>query len=170
MTSIVKPITAGATFSAHTAEGCLFQALNFLQMMESRVDKNPNRLERVVGVSDKDVLEYRGTWALQVQGEVLPDGSLRVSTVPYLQGVEFTPGEGGTFTGATLEQYTFGVLNFLIGRQNEATYNPNQKFFIQGTIDFLSNPPMASGTFRLPIQTSLGENGQVFDSPLEYLL
>lgn len=169
MTTITKPTTE-ATITAPTAEGCLFQALNLLQILESSAAKNPNKLERITGVSDKDVLEYRGTWSLQVQGELLPDGSLKVFTVPYLQGVDFLSGDGGTFSASSLEQYAFSVLNFLINRQNEPTYNPNQRFFVQGSIDFLSNPPMASGSFRLPIQTALGENGQVFDSPIEYLL
>jgi hypothetical protein len=169
VTTITKPTTS-ATITAQTAEGCLFQALNYMQVLELNAAKNPNKLERITGVADKDSLEYRGTWALQVQGEILPDGALKVSTVPYLQGTNFTPGEGGTFSGETLEQYAFQVLNFLIQRQNDPTANPNQRFYVQETIDLLSNPPMASGSFRIPIQTALGENGQVFDTPMEYLL
>jgi hypothetical protein len=158
----------GATFRADTAEGKLFQALQWWQLQEENKTINPNGEEYFTGSknTDTDNRFFEGTW--KIPAIFIPQ-PLSINAGVIYQNLDFSPGTGGTFVGVTPTAYTLEVLLWLIQRQNDTSnYNPDKFDYITGRYD--ANSQMWEGSFKLPYQTTLLPNGGTQDLARPYLL
>jgi hypothetical protein len=156
------------TFSGTTAEMVVFQELAWWGLQEENKTLNPNGEEYFTGVksTDTDNKFFEGTWKIPALFTPTP---ITITAGTIYQGVNFKPGTGGTFTGATAEAYTLTTLLWLIQRQNDTSnYNPDKFEYITGLYN--ANSGMWEGTFKLPYQTILLPNGGTQDIARAYLL
>lgn len=158
----------GGTFTGETGEKLAFQGLTWFQFQEGNKSINPNGEEYFSGTksTDTDNQFFEGTWKIPAAFDPKL-GAMTVGRI-YLDLV-FTPGTGGTFTGATAEAFLLEVLLWLIQRQNNTSqFNPDKLEYITATYN--ANQTMWEGSFKLPYQTILLPNGSVQDTARAYLL
>lgn len=163
-------ITAGtgATLKSDTAEGQCLESLVFLQLQENSTQRNPAALSNVVGAIDTDLLVFSGTFTIPASQTLGSSGSLVIAADPYLSGVIFTPGTGGTFKSVTAEAYVLETLMYLQALEQNLLKNPQNRNFITGSYN--SDTKVYTGTFSLPILLSLGTDGEVICVANPYLL
>ena len=148
----MAPITPseGGTFTGDTAEKIAFQALTWWQFQEENKTVNPLGEEYFTGSksTDTDNKFFEGTWKIPA---VFVPKPLGITANTIYQGLTFTPGTGGTFSGSTAESYTLQVLLWLIQRQNDTSnYNPDKYEYITAKYD--ANRNLWEGTFEHPIR------------------
>lgn len=164
---LITPGT-GATIAANTAEGQAFQLMNWWQIQEDNPLLNPGGLEYFTGSKGTDTGNkfFEGVWKIPATFTAAAPFTV-VPGNPY-QGLVFTPGTGGSFTSATATAYTLQVLLWLINRENQPLFNPDNFEYIAGKFD--ANTGMYEGTFKLPYVTTLLPNGGTQDIARPYLL
>ena len=158
----------GETFTGDTAEKKIFQAIKWWQLQEENKNINPNGEEYFTGSqnTDTDNKFFEGEW--KIPAHFVPSPVTITAGVIY-QGLTFSPGTGGTFSGETPEKYTLEVILWLIQRQNNTSeYNPDKLDYVTAIYD--ANSQMWQGTFKLPYQTTLVQNGATQDIARSYLL
>jgi hypothetical protein len=156
------------TFSGDTGEKIVFQALRWWQIQEENKSINPLGDEYFTGTlsTDTDNKFFEGTWKIPAMFSPKP---LTMSAGVIYQGLSFTPGTGGTFTGETASAYTLEVILWLVQRQNDTSnYNPDKFDYISAQYD--ANQQMWQGNFKLPFLTTLLPNGGTQDIARSYLL
>jgi hypothetical protein len=163
----VKP-GEGGTFWGDTAEKTMFQAFRWWGIQEENTNINPNGEEYFRGVlnTDTDNKFYEGSWKIPAYFSPKP---LTMTAGVIYQGLNFTPGTGGTFTGETPTAYTLEVIMWIIQRQNDTSnYNPDKYNYLTAQYDAALQ--MWQGTFKLPYLTTLLPNGGTQDIARAYLL
>lgn len=159
----------GATIAATTAEGQAFQIFQWWQMQEENLQINPLEQEYFVGNKNTDTGNkfFEGTWKIPVT--FVPGSSLILTAVDLYSLAPFTPGTPlGTFVGSTAAAYTLHLIFWLISRQKNSAYNPDQFDYISAKYD--AKTGFCEGTFNLPYTTSLLANGATQDMARPYLL
>jgi hypothetical protein len=156
------------TFSGDTGEKQLFQIFQWWQIMEENKTINPNGEEFFTGTknTDTDNRFFEGNWKIPASFIPQPVGIIAGS---IYQGLTFTPGTGGTFTGTTPTAYTLEVILWMLQRQNDTSVsNPDKFEYLTARYD--ANAQMWEGTYKLPYVTTLLPNGGTQDIARAYLL
>lgn len=169
--AIITPGIA-ATILAPTAEGQLFQLMQWWQMQEENQSINPNGQEYFTGIKGTDTGNkfFEGTW--KIPASLMGDSVNTLFTVSpsiVYPGLTFTPGTTvGTFTATTPAAYTLQVILWLITLENNSQSNPDNFEYI--TAKFDANAGMYEGSFKIPFITTLLANGGTQDVARPYLL
>ena len=158
----------GATLKSATAEGQCLEALVFLQLQEASTSRNPSAFNNVDGAIDTDDMLFSGSFNIPASQTLGSSGSLIIAADPYLSGVIFTPGTGGTFKSVTAEAYVLETLMYLQALEQNSLKNPQNRNFITGSYN--SDTKVYTGTFSLPISLTLGTDGAVTCVANPYLL
>ena len=156
------------TFQAGTAEGQLFQALQWWQLQEENQALNPLSEEYYTGSKNTDTNNkfFEGTW--KIPANFTPSPIITLTANPIYQGLAFSRGTGGTFQGESPTAYTLELLLWLVQRENDSNFNPDKYNYITAKYD--ANLRIWEGTFKLPYQTTLLSNGGTQDIARAYLL
>lgn len=137
-----------ATLTSTTAEGQLWQWINFVQRAEANLSINTLAENRITGSLDIDTGIFSGNWSLPCTLVINSDGSQRITANDYLTGVTFSSGDPkGTFKSVGWGNYGLELIEYIINLQllaNPAVRTPNI------TASFNSNSRTYSGNFRLP--------------------
>jgi hypothetical protein len=167
----MAPITPGqdSTFpGADSIEKHLFQNFRWWQLQEENKSINPLGEEYFTGTLKTDTNDkfFEGTWKIPAVFDPL----LMTMTAGIIyQGLNFSPGTGGTFKNPSASGYTLEAILWAIQRQNDTSnFNPDNFEYITGRYD--ANIQMWEGTFKLPYQTTLLSNGGTQDIARSYLL
>lgn len=166
--AIITP-GVGATITATTAEGQAFQLFQWWQIQEENTALNPLGQEWFAGSKNTDTNSkfFEGTW--KIPAILTPANTLLLTPGTIYPGLVFTPGTTpGTFTGATPTAYTLQVLLWLVNRENNKVFNPDDFRYITAKYD--ANAGIYEGNFKLPYVTSLLPNGGTQDIARAYLL
>jgi hypothetical protein len=155
----------GATITATTAEGAVFQLLQWWQLQEANSSINPLEQEFFTGNKNTDTNIFEGKWKLQVS--ISPEGE--IITIPLYQNLNFLVGTGGAIVATSGEEYTLKLMIWLINRQkNTSDFNPEKVINITGTLNL--NDGIIEGDCKIPFASSLLANGGIQDIAREYLL
>lgn len=163
----VTPGTNG-TFKSLTAEGQAVEALVYLQSRENTPSANPTSENRIDVSMDLGLQTFTGLFRLPASQSINGAGQLVIQAETYVNGGTFQAGGGGTFKSATVEAYCLEVLMHLQVLELQSAKNPNNRNYVTGT--FNADTGTYSGSFNLPITTSLDADGSVKVQASEYLL
>lgn len=75
---------SGGTFKSQTATQYLIEVINYLQLQEQSLAKNPNQENRVSAQYDIDTKLFTGNIRLNVNAGIDSSGSATISTTEYL--------------------------------------------------------------------------------------
>ncbi|MEG4807928.1 hypothetical protein QUA82_09885 [Microcoleus sp. F8-D3] len=162
----MAPITPGegGTIKANTAEGAVFQTMQWWQLQESNETVNPLDQQFFTGTKDTDTNLFEGKWKLPVT--ITSEGLL--TATPVYQGLNFAAGTGGTISASSAEEYTLKLMLWLINRQKDTnTSNPDKIINITGSVNL--NDGTIEGEFKIPFSPTLLPNGGIQDLAREYL-
>lgn len=157
----------GATIKSSSAEGQAVEILTYLQLQGTNTARNTLGANNIVGTVDLDQQVYSGTFSLPATQTISNSGSLSIVATPYLSGVIFSPGTGGTFKSETPEAYALEVLMALQGIEQTPGRNPNNANNVTGSYN--SDTRIYSGSFSLPVDVSIDESGGVSITADPYL-
>lgn len=157
----------GGTIKNSTIEGQVIETITLLQLMESDSSKNSSGRNAITMSLNLNTNEFVSSFVLPVAQSFNADGSIKLAAQPYLTGVTFAAGTGGTYKSATLEAYALEVLMALQFQEQITAKNPNNRNLITGAFD--SDTGLYSGAFNLPIAYAL-DTGTIEITPVEYLL
>ena len=161
-------ITAGqgATISASTAEGQVFQLIQWWQLQEINGAINPLEQEFFTGSKNTDTNFFEGTWKLPIA--FVADSPAQLSATQIYQNLIFNPGTGGTIGGETAEKYTLELMLLIMNKQKDGDINRDKNIYITGDVNL--NEGMVEGNFKIPFTTTLLANGGTQDVAREYLI
>jgi hypothetical protein len=161
-------LSSGSTFKNSTAEGHLLEVITYLQNQELNIASNPTNkdfLQITYNLNNMIAIASFGIPAVQSinnAGQVVTSGS------DYLQGITFTPGEGGTFKSTTLSQYFLEIVTFLQIKEADPLVNTQNENNIFSSYD--ADDKIFSGTVNLPLTVSFDDLGHPLITAKEYLL
>lgn len=166
----MAPVTPGvaATITAPTAEGQIFQLMQWWQMQEEDTATiNPNQQNWFTGSKDTETKAFEGTWKIPCTFTSGPIPTLIAGQI--YSGLTFSPGTTiGTFSGPTPTAYTLQLMLWTIARELDKAFNPDRINNITAQYDFYAQ--IMEGTFKLPYVTTLLPNGGTQDVARPYLL
>lgn len=152
-----------ATITAPTVEGQLFQIVHFINNAEV-----VSGIYNTFSLSKGESGTMESAFSLVGTFSVAPDGFLEIPS-PYLATVPFTPGTTiGTIKGDTLSEYFVNACKHALVLQRNAAKNPQKITGIELTFDFAS--ANYSGKLSLPYSSSIGANGAISETAIEWLL
>jgi hypothetical protein len=157
----------GGTIKQTTIEGQVIETITLLQLMESDASKNANNRNAITLSINTNTREFVASFVVPVEQSFNTDGSIKLAASPYLTGVTFATGTGGTYKSTTLEAYCLEVLMALQAQELLTAKNPQAKNLVSASYD--SETGLYSGALNLPISYTLN-NGILTVSPVEYLL
>lgn len=162
-------ITAGtgATTTASTIEGQLFQLAHWVNNAEATAGGNENKFSLSKG--EDGLLEC--TFTLDGQLTYTPaTGIVTESALPYLTSTAFNAGNPlGTIKGTTFAQYFIDCCLYAIVWQRQTnTKNPQKLTGV--TLDFDFVAASYSGKLSLPYASVIGAGGIVSETAIEWLV
>jgi hypothetical protein len=162
--AIVTPGT-GATITASTIEGQLFQLVHFINSAEA-----VSALYNTFSLSKGEDGTMESTFSLAGTFSIASDSSSFLELPsPYLTTVPFTPGATiGTIKGSILSEYFVNACKHALVLQRNAVKNPQKITGIELAFDFTS--ATYSGKLSLPYSTSISANGAISEIAIEWLL
>jgi|AGSF01.1.fsa_nt_gi hypothetical protein len=162
--AIVTPGT-GATITASTIEGQLFQLVHFINNAEAvSAIYNTFSLSKGEDGTMESAFSLTGTFSIALDGS-----SFLELPSPYLTTVPFTPGTTiGTIKGDILSEYFINACKYALVLQRNAAKNPQKITGIELTFDFTS--ATYAGKISLPYASSIGVNGSISEIATEWLL
>lgn len=153
----------GATLTASTVEGQLWQWIMFMQRAEGNLSINTLAENRITGSLDIDSGLFTGNWSLPCTSTPELDGSRKIVANDYLTGLSFTPGNPvGSFVSPSWGNYGLELILHIIDLINltsPTNRTPNV------TASYNANTRVYSGAFRLPF--TIDVNQQLI--PTEYV-
>lgn len=158
----------GSTLKTTTAEGQCLEALIFLQIQEASTVRNPLAQNSIDGAIDTNTMVFAGSFNMPAKQTLGTNGGLLISANPYLSGVIFAAGSGGTFKSSTCEAYALETLMYLQFLEQNDLKNPQGRNFISGSYNI--DTAVYSGSFSLPIVLVIGPAGDVITTAQPYLL
>lgn len=162
--AIITPGT-GATISAPTIEGQLFQLVHWINSAEAIAGGDANRFSLA---KDEDGIL---TSSFTLPGQFVytsSNGTFSESTIPYLASTVFNPGSPlGTRKGATFAQYFIEAMSYASVWQNNLTKNQQKLTGVQLAFDYQTLT--YTGSLSLPYTTALSASG-ITETATEWLL
>lgn len=154
----------GATITASTIEGQLFQLVHFINTAEtvSAIYNTFSLLKGENGIMES-TFSLNGTFSIATDGN-----SFLELPSPYLATVTFSPGTGGTIKGDTLSEYFVNCCKHALVLQRSAAKNPQKVMGVELSFDFTS--ATYAGKLSLPYASSIGVNGAISEIAIEWLL
>lgn len=162
-------ITAGtgATITATTIEGQLFQLIHWINNAEAIAGGDANNFS----LSKDD--EYILTASFTLKGQFIytpASGIYAESSIPYLPNATFNPGSPlgtGTIKGTTFAQYFIDAMSYALVWQNNLIKNPQKLTGVQMSFDFQTLT--FAGSLSLPYVTTFSTAG-IVETATEWLL
>jgi hypothetical protein len=159
---------ANGSFKSVKAEALLLEVITYIQDKELNVSSNSTNKDFVQITYNLNNMTAVGSFSIPAVQSINDAGQVVTSGSDYLQGIIFTPGDGGTFKSLSLSQYFLEIVTYLQIREADLTLNPQNENNIFSSYD--ADDKIFSGTITLPLTVSFDDLGQPVITAKEYLL
>lgn len=166
MTTII--VGTGCTFKSTTAEEHLLEVITYLQSKELLSSSNPTVKDFVQISYNLNNMTANGSFAIPAIQSIGAGGQIVTTASEYLVGLNFTPGDGGTFQSASIAQYLIEILAFLQIQEDNPEKNPQGENNISYSYD--GDDKSFTGTIQCPIEIAFNDLGRPIIIAKEYLL
>ena len=150
---------SGATLRSSTAEQQLVEAVLFLWKNELIAARNPLAKYSVKWTVSGTGGNFTGNYSIPASQAVQFGGGLLISATPYLSGVPYSAGSGGTYSAETAESAALERIQYLQQLEGIPVLNPGNRDFVTGTFD--SNTGIYQGSFSIPVTIYIQEDGSI---------
>jgi hypothetical protein len=166
----VTTINLGANsfFKSVTAEALLLEVITYIQNKELSLSSNSTNKDFVQVTYNLNNMTAVGSFTIPAIQSINDAGQVLTSGSDYLQGITFTPGDGGTFKSLSLSQYFLEIVTYLQIKEADLLLNPQNENNIFSSYD--ADDKIFSGTISLPLTISFDELGRPVITAKEYLL
>jgi hypothetical protein len=159
---------ANSFFKSVTAEALLLEVITYMQDKELNVTSNSASKDFVQITYNLNNMTAVGNFTIPAVQSINDAGQVVTSGSDYLQGITFTPGDGGTFKSVGLSQYFLEIVTFLQIKEADPLVNTQNENNIFSSYD--ADDKIFSGNIILPLIVSFDNTGKPVISAKEYLL
>jgi hypothetical protein len=166
----VTTINLGANsfFKSVTAEALLLEVITYIQDKELSLSSNSTNKDFVQITYNLNNMTAVGSFTIPAIQSINDAGQVVTSGSDYLQGITFTPGDGGTFKSTTLSQYFLEIVTYLQIKEADLLVNTQNENNIFSSYD--ADDKIFSGNITLPLTISFDDLGRPVITAKEYLL
>jgi hypothetical protein len=166
MTSI--SLGANSSFKSVSGEALLLEVITYMQNKELSVASNSTGKDFVQITYNLNNMTAVGSFTIPAVQSINDAGQVVTSGSDYLQGITFTPGDGGTFKSVGLSQYLLEIVTFLQIKEADPLVNTQNENNIFSSYD--ADDKIFSGNILLPLIVSFDDLGHPVITAKEYLL
>jgi hypothetical protein len=166
MTSI--NLGTNSFFKSMTAEALLLEVITYMQDKELSISSNSTGKDFVQITYNLNNMTAVSSFTIPAIQSINDSGQVVTSGSDYLQGITFTPGEGGTFRSSGLSQYLLEIVTFLQIKEADLLINTQNENNIFSSYD--ADDKIFSGNITLPLTVSFDDLGRPVITAKEYLL
>ncbi|NEU76946.1 hypothetical protein PI95_031735 [Hassallia byssoidea VB512170] len=167
MTTIILG-TGCNPFKTTTAEAHLLEIITYLQDKELDITSNPSNKDFVQVTYNLNSMIAIGNFAIPANQSISGSGNIITTAINYLEGIDFNPGDGGTFKSLTWSEYFLEVITYLQIKEADPTKNPNSDNNVLSNYD--ADDKRYTGSITLPIVVTFNDLGLPVIRAKEYLL